>query len=52
MITISITRFWIVLILGLVAVVLALVKENPPTSTFFFYCAYWVTCLAFLWGGR
>jgi hypothetical protein len=52
MITVSITLFWVVLILSIIAVVIALIRENPLTSTFFFYCAYAVTCLALLWGGR
>lgn len=52
MITISVTLFWIVLVLGIVALVIALTRENPLTSTFFFYTAFWVTCLALLWGGR
>ena len=52
MITISVTLFWIVLILGIVAIVVALTRENPLTSTFFFYTAYWVGVLALLWGGH
>lgn len=50
MITISVTLFWIVLVLGIIAIVLAIVKENPLTSTFFFLTSFWVTCLANLWG--
>ncbi len=52
MITISVTLFWIVLVLGIGAIVIALVREQPISSTFLFYCAYWVTALALLWGGR
>jgi hypothetical protein len=48
-ITISVTLFWICLVLGIVAIVIALVRENPLTSTFFWWAAIWVAALAFLW---
>lgn len=49
MITISVTLFWLVLVLGICAIVIACLKEQPIASTFFFYCAYWATCLGLLW---
>lgn len=49
MITTSVTLFWLVLVLGICAIVIACLKEQPVTSTFFWMCAFWVTCLAFLW---
>jgi len=49
--TIHLSAFLIVLILGVIAIVVAVARENPMTSTFFFYCAYWATALAMLYPG-
>lgn len=51
--TILIVPFWLVLILLIVGNAIAIIKENgPSTSLFFFWNALIVTCLAFLWGGH
>lgn len=43
------TAFAVVLILGIIAVIGAIVKENGPSgSAFWYYTAFWVTCLAVL----
>lgn len=52
MITISVTLFWLVLVCLIVGDVIALIKENPITSTFFYWNGVLITCLALLWGGR
>ena len=45
----SITWFVLVLILGIIAILISVVKENGPSaSAFWFWCAIWCTALAFL----
>lgn len=46
--SITITAFVLVLVLGIVAIIVALTRENPLNSTFFYLTAFWVTCLAHL----
>lgn len=43
------TAFVVVLLFGLIAIIIAIVKENGPSgSGFWFFAAYWATCLALL----
>lgn len=49
--TIHLSAFLIVLILGVAAIVIAVARENPMTSTFWYYTAYWAGLLAFLYPG-
>ena len=43
------SAFVVVLVLGIVALAVAIVKENGPHSSgFWYYTAFWVTCLALL----
>lgn len=51
MITLSVSAFLVVLILGLIAIVVACTRERPMGSPFWFWCAAWVTMLSLLWPG-
>jgi hypothetical protein len=43
------TAFIVVLILGIIAILVSIIKENGPGgSAFWFYAAFWATCLALL----
>jgi len=53
MLTISVTAFVLVLITGLVAILLGVIKENAPSaSSFWWFLAYWIAALSFLWAGH
>jgi hypothetical protein len=43
------SAFFVVLVLGIIALIIAIVRENGPSgSGFWFYVAFWCTCLALL----
>lgn len=48
--TITVGATLIVFILGLIAIVVAVVKEKNFSSTFFYLTAFWVFALAMLGG--
>lgn len=48
--TITFVPFWVVLILLVIGDAISIIKENGPSaSTFWYWNAVIVTCLAFLW---
>lgn len=47
--TITFVPFWVVLILGVIAIAIGIIKENAPSSSLFWWWAsIWVTALALL----
>ena len=48
MITLSVTWFILVFLSGVIAIVIAATHEGIKNALFWWYTAYWLTCLALL----